>query len=242
MTQERDYPASPDEHMLHVRRRETHLPIDADYAFEESGLLYRLAAAALRGLALLVMPIWAHFAADYRIVGRENLRELEGRGAVLVANHVYFLDAPIICACLSPARKIRYVTLGENMDIPFAGPIMKALGGLPLPDTPGGMRAFRRTVDDLLGRGKWVLFLAEGALWPHYRGIRPFRKGGFSFAVRNQVPVLPLVYTFEEGALGRERIVLTVGRPIEPGTSAGKLCERTQQYFEETAAAFYAQQ
>ena len=95
-------------------------------------------------------------------------------------------------------------------------------------------------MDDLLGRGKWVLFMAEGALWPYYRGIRAFHKGGFSFAARNQVPVVPLVYTFEEGAFSRERMVLTIGKPIEPdGRTAEQLLEVTQHYFEETAAAFY---
>lgn len=240
MTEERKYPSSPDEHMLHMRHREKHIPIDASYSFEETGLLYQLSAAALRALALLVLPIWARFAVDYRIIGRENLRFLENRGAILIANHVHFLDAPIICSCLSQTRKIRYITLGENMDIPVAGPIIKALGGIPLPDSLGGMRSFRRVVDDLLGRGKWVLFMAEGALWPYYRGIRAFHKGGFSFAARNQVPVVPLVYTFEEGAFSRERMVLTIGKPIEPdGRTAEQLLEVTQHYFEETAAAFY---
>lgn len=233
------YPRDPNEHILHVPHKKKRSFIDASYRFENHNLFYQLYAGLLRGLALLVLPIWAKFACHFRIKGRENLKKVKGQGAVLIMNHVYFLDIPIAC-CTAASRKVRYVTLGENLDIPVAGSIIKALGGIPLASNFAGMKAFHRTVVDLLSRGKLVLFCAESALWPYYRGIRPFHRGGFIAAVQAHVPVVPLVITFEDRRRGRPRLIMTVGEPIpSQGKNAKALCEETHQVFEDMTRAFY---
>ena len=37
--------------------------------------------------------------------------------------------------------------------------------------------------------------MPEGAMWHHYRDLRPFKKGAFSYAVKNGAPILPAVTT-----------------------------------------------
>ena len=233
------YPRDPNEHILHVPHKKKRSVIDASYRFENHNLFYQLYAGLLRGLALVVLPVWAKFACHFRIKGRENLKKLKGQGAVLIMNHVYFLDIPIAC-CAAASRKVRYVTLGENLDIPVAGSIIKALGGIPLASDFAGMKAFHRTIVDLLGRKKLVLFCAESALWPYYRGIRPFHRGGFIVAAQAKAPVVPLVITFEDRKRGRPRLIMTVGEPIpSEGKNAKSLCEETHRVFEDMTRTFY---
>lgn len=234
------YPDDPRQHMLDIGFSHKHTTIDASYTFENRGLLYQLYAGSLRALALLLLPVYAKLTTGYRITGRENLRKVDGQGVVLVANHVCVMDAAIICSCANRRRKIRYVMLGSSVDIPVIGSIIKALGGIPLADNIGGHRQLMRELMDLLDRKKPILFFAEGALWPHYRGIRPFQKGAFVLAVRKQVPVLPLIITFETTRFGWQRLHLRVEEPLYPqGLSATQLRDKTQQLFEQTAAAFY---
>ena len=35
-------------------------------------------------------------------------------------------------------------------------------------------------------------------MWPYYQKLRKFKNGAFSFAVRNNVPVIPYVFKFEK--------------------------------------------
>ena len=126
------YPHDPDEHILQMPHKKKRSVVDASYRFESRNPIYRLNAWLLRQVALIVLPIWAKLACQYRVIGRKNLRKVRHQGAVLIINHVYFLDVPIACGCAIRDRKVRYVTLGENMDIPGAGRIIKMLGGIPL--------------------------------------------------------------------------------------------------------------
>ena len=237
------YPRDPDRHILHMPLKKDRSVIDDTYYHKKRGPLYRLYTVALRGLALVLLPIWAKWDCRYRIVGRENFKKVRGQGAVLILNHVHFLDVPIACGCAIRTRKVRYVTLGENMDIPVAGSLLRALGGIPLGGTVSGVKEFRRIVTHLLERRKLVLFCAESALWPYYQGIRPFHRGGFVCAVRAGVPVIPMVITFDQTDRKRPRLIMTIGEPIpSDGKSARSLCDETHRFFEDTARRFYGEQ
>lgn len=54
------------------------------------------------------------------------------------------------------------------------------------------------TVDKLLKDEEIVGIYPEGELIPYYNGVREFKDGAFNFAVKNQVPVLPIVFTYRE--------------------------------------------
>ena len=234
------YPHDPDEHILQMPHKKKRSVVDASYRFESRNPIYRMNAWLLRQVALIVLPIWAKLACQYRVIGRKNLRKVRHQGAVLIINHVYFLDVPIACGCAIRDRKVRYVTLGENMDIPVAGRIIKILGGIPLGSNFSGAKAFQRTVVNLLKRRKLVLFCAESSLWPRYRGIRPFHRGGFVAAVQAGAPVVPMVITFSDGWFGRPKLTMTVGEPISStGKTAKALCEETHRVFEKIAQDFY---
>ena len=216
------YPDDPGTHMVNLRHKRKRTVFDGRYSYECNNVFFLIFALFIRTLALVVIPVWAKAVSGYRISGRQNLRKVRGSGVVIIANHVHHLDAPLICGCMNRFRKTRIISLGENFDIPVVGKLIRALGAIPLGGDFAGRQKFNETIEKLLKKKKHVLFFAEGALWPYYKGIRPFMSGGFRFAARLGVPVLPVIIVFEgaEGG-GRKRLRLHVGRPLMPEEVAG---------------------
>ena len=70
--------------------------------------------------------------------------------------------------------------------------------GIPIPRNKSGKEKMINTIDDLLQKGEVVGIYPEGELIPYYEGIREFKNGAFNFAVKNQVPILPIVFTYRE--------------------------------------------
>ena len=89
-------------------------------------------------------------------------------GAISVSNHVLFLDCAMVGLSYG-RRKIYYTTQEESFKIPFVRKLIKLLS-----------------------------FYPEAALWPYCDRIRKFKNGAFDLAVRNNVPVIPIVFTFRE--------------------------------------------
>ena len=55
-----------------------------------------------------------------------------------------------------------------------------------------------KALDSILEEGNIVQFYPEASLWPYYSKIRNFKTGAFHFAVRNNVPIIPMVFTFRK--------------------------------------------
>lgn len=196
----------------------------------------------LRILAWIILPLWTKPHAKYKIYGKENLKEVKKTGVIITCNHVHPTDAPIMATRLfGIRRKVRFVMLSENMDIPVAGPIMEALGGIPLGDTINGAKHFNGYINILLRRKKPVLIFPEAALWPYYRKIRPFSRGPFLFSVNNKVPILPVVLTFRTKKNGKQKMVVNILKPIYPGEKNSKeLMEEVQALYENFTKDFYS--
>jgi 1-acyl-sn-glycerol-3-phosphate acyltransferase len=124
----------------------------------------------------------------HRIKGRENLRGLEG--AVLVSNHCMYLDPAFVGSAIFPGRAF-FSIREETIKIRGFGLFLRLLWGFPLPDSrPMDIAA---SINDLLGRrGKWVHFFPEGELSDFCQEIADFHSGAFYFAIKNNVPVVPV--------------------------------------------------
>ena len=127
------------------------------------------------------------------------------------------------------------------MDIPVAGPIMTALGGIPLGDTLNGMKHFNGYIKILLKRKKPVLIFPEAALWPYYRKIRPFSRGPFMFSVQSKVPILPVVLTFRTRKSRRQTMIVNILKPVYPENKTDKeLLDEVQTLYKNFVADFYS--
>ena len=136
------------------------------------------------------------------IRGFENLDKLDS-GAIVTCNHFHPFDNYLVCKALYPKlRKGRiYKVIREgNYTNPPPGFEMFMRHGdtLPLSSNRQTMRKFMEAIETLLKRGEKILVYAEQSMWWNYRKPKPLKNGAFSFAVSNNVPVIPVFITMED--------------------------------------------
>ncbi len=165
-----------------------------------------------------------------RIVGRENLRRLDG--AVLVSNHSLLLDPGIIAHAIRPRRTF-FTMLEETALIPWLGTFVRLLGGVPIPERPDTLRVLDAAARTALAMLGFIHFFPEGECYTGNQDIQPFHPGAFLLACRLGVPVVPVTTVLHQrlwrgkgsvSVLGRSlrlppRITVVIGAPIGPAGS-----------------------
>lgn len=183
-----------------------------------SSLLYLIAYPIL----FLLTKIWM----GLKIEGRENLNKV-GDEYITVANHINMIDCAMITLSIFP-RIPYFLTLQSNLEIPIIKYLVMLFRGIPIPRSKTGKEKMVNTIDTLLKNGEVVGIYPEGHLIPYYDGIREFKNGAFNFAVKNQVPILPIVFTYREpeGIIKKFKkrpfITLTILEPEYPKAEMSK--------------------
>jgi 1-acyl-sn-glycerol-3-phosphate acyltransferase len=121
-----------------------------------------------------------------------------GGGLLLVANHISWLDIPLLAA----VRPARMLAKAEIRQWPVAGVLTASSGALFI--ERDRLRALPRTVEriaDSLRGGSAVVVFPEGSTWCG-RAQGRFRRAAFQAALNAAVPVQPvhLRYRFDGGA------------------------------------------
>lgn len=162
-----------------------------------------------------------------KIKGKQNIRKNKKalkQGCISVVNHVHIWDFIGVMDALTPF--VPYIPVWDkNMRGENKG-LIRYNNGIPVPTgNIHATHAFSQTINNLLQRGEWVHFSAEGSMWEYYQPVRPFKKGAFVFAVHNNKPVVPLGYSFRQPK-GLQKLfwkkpllTLSIGEPIFPDTS-----------------------
>jgi 1-acyl-sn-glycerol-3-phosphate acyltransferase len=186
--------------------------------FIPSNIFVRFISRLAVLLALMLLSAFDRVAYGMRLKGLRNIRGLRG-GYVTLCNHVHPMDSTMVAVSLFP-RRVYFPTLEANARLPVAGLFVRALGGIPIPRGVGGLARFFQAMERVLERGQCVHFFPEGELEPYGRGLRPFKNGAFYLALRQRVPVVPMVVTYREpkgiSRLWRKKPMMTlrVGKPI----------------------------
>ncbi len=137
------------------------------------------------------------------IVGLENLKNLEC-GAVITCNHFNAFDSFAMQMAFDEAklkrRKLfRVISEANYTAFPgFYGFLMRNCNTLPLSSNKITMKKFMWAMNRILQKGHYVLVYPEQSMWWNYRKPKPLKKGAFSFAVSNNVPVLPCFITMQD--------------------------------------------
>ncbi len=176
-------------------------------------------------IAVPLLRLNDFFVLGLSIRGRENLRALKGRGAVLVCNHVHKLDCTMIGIAAAP-RKVVYTAMAPLFRWKVIGPLIRILGAVPVPPSAAPaaeIGSFVRQTAEAAASGRLVCVYPEGELIPYCRELRDLKDGAFLIAARADVPVIPMVIR------GRERrgiwkilkhrrpcLTLTAGTAIRP--------------------------
>jgi 1-acyl-sn-glycerol-3-phosphate acyltransferase len=151
---------------------------------------------------------------------REHKKDFKN-GAVTIANHVLRWD--FICVLQAVRFKRPYVVVWKNLLFGEDKGVVKAIRGIPIPETKGANMAFMRSLDELHQKKKWIHVFPESANWHYFQPIRPFKSGAFLFAHRFNVPIIPMAISYRKPTgiyklLGKKKPLLTlrVGHPILP--------------------------
>ncbi len=161
------------------------------------------------------------------IRGMENFRNLKN-GAVITCNHFNAFDSFAIQLAYDGAKQpdrqfYRVIREGNYTSFPgFYGFLMRHCNTLPLSSNAATMKKFIAAVNKLLQDGHFVLFYPEQSMWWNYRKPKPLKKGAFTFAAKNNVPVLPCFITMKDSNIMGEdgffvqEYTIHIEQPIYP--------------------------
>lgn len=157
--------------------------------------------------------------------GTNVLKKLKS-GAVITANHFNPFDSiPLhkICKKLVPNRKLFKIIREGNYTFPgLYGYFMRHCNTLPLASNLDVMKEMVDGTDCQLKKGNLVLIYAEQSMWWNYRKPKPLKIGGFKFAAKAGVPIIPTFITmrdtdkFDQDGYAIQAYTLHILDPIYP--------------------------
>jgi 1-acyl-sn-glycerol-3-phosphate acyltransferase len=148
---------------------------------------------------------------------------------LLVANHPNGLIDPAVVV-QSVGRRVRMLAKAPLFDMPVIGPLIRALGGLPVyrakdgADTAQNARTFE-AVEEALLAGEAVLIFPEGVSHDEPR-LLPLKTGASRMALgalargAHDVKVIPLGLIYRDKSRFRSEVAVQVGTPIDVSAHA----------------------
>lgn len=203
---------------------------------------------------LMRFIVWILIHTIYRIrkLGLERIPE---RGpAILVCNHVSFVDALVIAGCVR--RPVRFVMYYKIFKIPVLSFVFRTAGAIPIAgknEDPAMLESAFERIGECLDQKQLLCLFPEGRITSDgMMGV--FRPGIERIVARNPVPVIPIALggladsLFARGS-GRSlrnfpwllwaKISLLVGRPVEPeAVSADSLRDEVAELLAEAESIY----
>jgi 1-acyl-sn-glycerol-3-phosphate acyltransferase len=182
------------------------------YPFDRRGRVIHHYARLWGKTALLANQV------KVKVKGVENLK---GEGPyIFMSNHQGSYDIFALLGYLP--FQFKWLAKKELFSIPFFGWVMAAAGYISI-DREGS----RETVESMnkaaerIRDGMSVVIFPEGSRSPDGT-IQPFKKGGFTLAIKSKAPIVPLALTGSREIMPKERLTASSGeirirvdRPIE---------------------------
>ena len=144
-----------------------------------------------------------------KIVGKNLLRPYRKQGIFLYGNHTQPTGDALMQSCLTWPRLNYVIVHPNNLKVPFIGRFTPALGALPIPDTMGAFRNFKKAIEHKIGQGSPVVIYPEAHIWPWYTKIRPFADTSFAYPVQLKAPVFCFVNTYRKRHFGNKPRMVT---------------------------------
>jgi acyl-[acyl-carrier-protein]-phospholipid O-acyltransferase/long-chain-fatty-acid--[acyl-carrier-protein] ligase len=171
--------------LMHVTPRNTFLVIGLTTVPIALYVLVLLPQATIRFLTWLV----GHSIYRLRIYGRENLPETGG--ALLVANHVTWVDAAFIL--ISSSRPVRMLAWADYVRGGLVGWLTNLMGVIPVKPSEGPKSIVKSlaTARQCILDGELVCIFAEGSL-TRTGQLQPFQRGLLKIVEGTGAPVIPV--------------------------------------------------
>ncbi len=138
------------------------------------------------------------------VIGIENLQSVDS-GAMITCNHFNPFDSFTVESIFRQSGKsdekklYKVIREGNYTNFPgLYGFFFRNCDTLPLSSNKRTMIKFVEAVDTILKRKDFILIYPEQGMWWNYRKPRPLKNGAFHFAVRGNVPVIPIFITMKD--------------------------------------------
>ncbi len=196
-------------------------------------MLYRLAQ----------FVFWVYFLIYHRIGVRrmdelkKMLASLPHKGTViLAANHASYLDPPIV-GMVFP-QKLRFVAWEGLFRVPIMGPLIRALGAVPVsPENKNSSAGLLRQVMSFIEDDHSVLIFPEGQRTLDGK-LQPLEGGTALVALKTGTPIVPIwlegtweAYPPHYVIPRPHKITITFGDPIYPDRLPEEMPEKEKRRF-----------
>jgi 1-acyl-sn-glycerol-3-phosphate acyltransferase len=182
------------------------------YPFDRKGKVGHYYARLWGKIALLANRV------KVKVEGMEHLNE---KGPyIFMSNHQGYYDVFTLLGHLP--YQFKWLVKKELFSIPFFGWTMAAVGYISVDrggtrDTVEAMNEAAQKIRD----GMSVVIFPEGSRSPD-GSIQPFKKGGFTLAIKSKVPIVPIAISGSRDIMPKDKFTVTsgeilmlMGHPIE---------------------------
>ena len=141
---------------------------------------------------LMRFLVWLLIHSVYHIKAKDLEKIPDDSAAVLVCNHVSYVDALIIAGCIR--RPVRFVMYYKIYNMPVLNFIFRTAKAIPIAGKHEDEKLLNRAFDDIdkaLAEGDLVCIFPEGRI-TNNGSIRSFRDGVEKIIKRRPVPVVPM--------------------------------------------------
>ena len=222
---------------IHLDPREVIVASSCITAFGTAYVLYLLP----EWFARLILFFATRTVYRVRVIGRDNFPEKTG--ALLVCNHMSFVDVALLVAATD--RPIRFLMYKGIYDLPVVKPFAKIVKAIPISSEqrPREMLHSLKVASDALRDNEIVGIFAEGQI-TRTGQLLPFRSGLERIMKGVEVPIIPVnldgvwgsIFSFERGRflwkLPRRipyRVTVSFGKPMPPTSTAAEVRAEVQQ-------------
>ena len=136
--------------------------------------------------------------------GIENLEEVKS-GGIITCNHfnpfdVFTVEMVFKRTEIGKQKKLyKIIREGNYTNFPgFYGFLFRNCYTLPLSSNKKTMQNLLKAINKILDNKDFILIYPEQSMWWNYKKPKPLKDGAFKFAVRNDVPIVPIFITMEE--------------------------------------------
>ncbi len=189
----------------------------------------------------LVLVILTNTLYRLRLLGEQHVPQ--SGGALLVPNHVSFIDGLLLIASLD--RPVRFLVDAQYAEQPIFKPLMKTLGVIPI-SSHGGLRVILKALREAgaaLDRGDLVCIFPEGQI-TRTGTLLPFRRGFERIVKGRTAPIIPVhldrvwgsIFSFNRGRFLWKfpeqvpyPVTVSFGRPMPPGAAADVVREKIRE-------------